>query len=86
MYKILCFLYFLSQYSYKLEISQLILKGLFWCLQIYQKTKDIFVRISALASKKVLSQKSMGTLLYYLNSPKLMIKSALIFFDMAFFW
>ena len=29
----------------------------FWCLQIYQKSNEIFLRISALASKKRLNQK-----------------------------
>ena len=33
----------------------------FWCLQIDQKTNDIFVRISALASKKRFDQKSSVT-------------------------
>ena len=30
----------------------------FWCLQIFQKTKEIFSRISALASKKKSNQKN----------------------------
>ena len=32
----------------------------FWCLQIFQKTNEIFSRISALASKKRSNQKNLG--------------------------
>ena len=34
----------------------------FWCLQIFQKTNEIFPRISAIASKKRSNQKNKGTL------------------------
>ena len=42
--------------------GQLILKCPFGCLQIDQKTNEIFVRISALASKKRSNPKTNGTL------------------------
>ena len=35
----------------------------FWCLQIFQKTNEIFSRISALAYKKRSNQKNKGTYL-----------------------
>ena len=34
----------------------------FWCLQIDQKNNEIFVRISALASKKRLNKRYKGTI------------------------
>ena len=39
----------------------------FWCLQISQKNNEIFVRISALASKKGPNQKNKDTLFFYLR-------------------
>ena len=42
--------------------GQLISKMSFWCLQIDQKTNEIFIRISALASEKRLNQKDKGKL------------------------
>ena len=38
----------------------------FWCLQISQKTNEIFSRILALASKKRSNQKNKDTLFHYL--------------------
>ena len=42
--------------------GQLISKCPFWCLQIFQKNNEIFVRISALAPEKGSSQENKGTL------------------------
>ena len=42
-------------------------KMFFWCLQISQKTNEIFSRISALASKKRSNQNNKGTLYRWLE-------------------
>ena len=47
---------------------------LLWCRRFDQKTNEIFVRISALASKKRLNQK-----LYYTNYVRQPVISAMIF-------
>ena len=41
----------------------------FWCLQIFQKTNEIFSRISSLASKKRSNQKMQWRILFYSLTP-----------------
>ena len=65
-----------QRYSFK---GQLISEMSFWCLQIYLKNNKIFVRISALASKKRTNRDTLyhqlGVILWY-NVP--------LFFDQPF--
>ena len=49
----------------------------FWCLQISQKTNEIFVRISALVFKKRSDQKSSQNEII-----QLVVESALFLFDL----
>ena len=55
----------------------------FWCLQIDQKTNEIFVRIFALASKKKSNQKNKGTLYHELDDFTLTTLN--YFFDLTSF-
>ena len=48
----------LVSHSFSAFKGQLISKSPFWCHKIYQKIKEIFVRISALATNKRSNQKS----------------------------
>ena len=56
----------------------------FWCLEIDQKTNEIVVRISALASKKMSNQKSSVRESKY-NHPISGIKCPYFFFDLTSF-
>jgi hypothetical protein len=39
----------------------------FWCQNFFQKTNEIFSKISSIASKKSSDQKNKGTLYYWLE-------------------